>query len=158
MAITDHGCDRQAKRRICRPCPCPCCAAANRVSASRREPWLELLAISAAHTLDALRTKATRPDAPQLLQADQLADALKVDMKEWSTPTAVNFFGRISRTSILEALSEATGKPPARFWSKLKKPVLATHTERASDGTEWLPTSRLPQTDEAESKAMDEAA
>jgi ParB family transcriptional regulator, chromosome partitioning protein len=76
---------------------------------------LELLAISAAHALDPLRTKATRPDAPQLLQADQLADALKVDMKEWSTPTAARFFSRISRTCILEALSEAAGKPPARF-------------------------------------------
>ena len=93
-----------------------------------------------------------------------LAEALKLDMAAWFTPTAANFFGRISRPVILEMLAEAQGKPPGRSVSQLKKPALAAHAERAIVGTGWLPRPMLPiagtaELDDAESDALiDEAA
>lgn len=60
-------------------------------------------------------------------------------MKAWFTPTAANYFGRISRPQILDALREARNTPPAPAWEKLKKADLAAVAERETSGTGWLP-------------------
>jgi ParB family transcriptional regulator, chromosome partitioning protein len=68
-----------------------------------------------------------------------LAAALDLDMKQWFTPTAENFFKRVGRPSIVNAIREATGKPSKRSWEKLKKAELAALAERETAGTGWLP-------------------
>jgi len=91
---------------------------------------LHLLAISVAHTVDAVREKGTREKAPRLIHADALAKALAFDMNAWFTPTAANYFGRVSRAFIMDALVEAGRPVRTRSWSKLKKAELAALAER----------------------------
>jgi ParB family chromosome partitioning protein len=61
-----------------------------------------------------------------------------MDMTKWFTPTADNFFARVSKPQILAALSEAGKKAPDA--SKLKKAELASQAAAAIQGTGWLPT------------------
>ena len=70
---------------------------------------------------------------------DALRAELGLDMKTWFTPTAANFFSRIGKDDIIEAVKEATGKPLAPATEKLKKSELALFAERAVKGTGWLP-------------------
>ena len=56
----------------------------------------------------------------------------------WFTPTAANYFSRISKAGIIEALREVKGAPvPA--WNGMKKADLACLAEREIAGTGWLP-------------------
>jgi ParB family chromosome partitioning protein len=88
---------------------------------------------------NAVQEKQDTPDCERLNHANALAQALSLDMKEWFTPTAGNFFSRVGRTEILSALAEAKGTPAKRSWDKLKKSELAALAEREIAGTGWLP-------------------
>jgi ParB family transcriptional regulator, chromosome partitioning protein len=83
--------------------------------------------------------KADRPDSPRLVHASQLATVLNLDMTAWFTPTAENYFNRVSKSQILEALQEARQQPPAPAWANLKKAELAMLAARETAGTGWLP-------------------
>lgn len=107
--------------------------------AQPRESLLELLALCAAHAVNAVQRKDDRPICDRLANADMLASALKLDMTAWFTPGADNLFGRISRAGILAALREASGADPAPAWAKLKKAELAAIAARKVAGTGWLP-------------------
>lgn len=100
---------------------------------------LDLLTFCAACTLNGVQTKSDRPDAPRLVHAGQFAIVLNLDMTQWFTPTAANYFNRISKPQILEALQEARQQPPAPAWANLKKAELAALAEREIAGTGWLP-------------------
>ncbi len=105
-----------------------------------QDTLLQLLALCAGHTVDAVRGGDTRFDAAaRLAHADALAKALSLTMQTWFTPTAMNYFGRVSRNCILEALSEAGVPARTRSWAKLKKTELALLAERDIAGTGWLP-------------------
>ena len=105
---------------------------------------LDLLACCAALTINAVMSKQDRPDSARIGHADQLAAALDLDMTNWFTPTAENYFARISKPLIVEALNEARNNPPAPAWLKLKKSELATVAEREIAGTGWLPQLLRP--------------
>lgn len=77
-----------------------------------RSVLLDLLAFCAATTVNAVQAKNAGEGA-RLAHAAQLASALSLDMKAWFTPTAANYFGRIAKPQILDALREAKGTPPA---------------------------------------------
>jgi ParB family chromosome partitioning protein len=99
---------------------------------------LHLLAFCAAQTVSAVLLKADRPDSSRMEHAALLADALKLDMAKWFTPTAANYFSRISKAGIIEALREVKGATvPA--WNGMKKADLAALAERETAGTGWLP-------------------
>jgi len=100
---------------------------------------LELLAFCAGCTVNAVQTKKDQPGDPRLAYASELATALSLDMKNWFTPTAENFFRHVARPSIVNAIREATGKPSKRSWEKQKKSELAALAEREITGTGWLP-------------------
>lgn len=100
---------------------------------------IDLLTFCAACTLNAVQMKADRPDAPRLVHAGQLATVLQLDMTAWFTPTAENYFNRVSKLQILEALQQARQQPPAPAWANLKKAELAKLAERAIAATGWLP-------------------
>jgi ParB family chromosome partitioning protein len=59
-------------------------------------------------------------------------------MGKWFTPTAENFFSKIPKSRIAEALAEG-GKPATPEVLKLKKPELAAFAESEIKGTNWLP-------------------
>ena len=100
---------------------------------------LDLLAFCTATTVNAVQLKSDRPDCERLRHAAMLASTLNLDMKSWFTPTAENYFARISKPQILDAIREAKGTAPAPAWEKLKKAELATVAERETAGTGWLP-------------------
>ncbi len=111
----------------------------------KTETLLDLLACCASLTVDTIRTKTDRPDIDRLQHGEQLAAALKLDMRDWFTPTAENYFGRIGKQQILDAIGEAKGQPYAPALEKLKKGELAAQAERLVAGTGWLPALlRLP--------------
>ncbi|HXR75380.1 MAG TPA: ParB/RepB/Spo0J family partition protein [Bryobacteraceae bacterium] len=106
---------------------------------------VDLLACCAALTVRAICSKQDKADSSRLQHADQLAKALELDMKEWFTPTAENYFNRVGKQQILAAVAEAKGQPHAPALEKLKKGELASQAERLVDGTGWLPALlRLP--------------
>ncbi|MCL4765397.1 MAG: ParB/RepB/Spo0J family partition protein [Hyphomicrobiaceae bacterium] len=76
----------------------------------------------------------------RIAEADRLAHALGLDMAEagWR-PTVANYFGRVSKARILEAVREAKGEPAAQLIDHLKKPDMAKEAERLLADSDWLP-------------------
>jgi ParB family chromosome partitioning protein len=103
---------------------------------------LDLLAFCAAASVDAVQGKSE--DAGRLQHADGLASALGLDMKTWFAPDAANYFSRVSKPQILDAIREVKGQPPAPAWEKMKKAELAALAERELAGKGWLPEVLRP--------------
>jgi ParB family chromosome partitioning protein len=104
-----------------------------------QDTLLELLAFCAAHALDGVQRKGDRPDGGRLSHAQALTAAVNLDMAQWFTPTADNYFRRIGRPEIISAITEAKQVPAKRSWDKLKKAEFASFAEREIAGTGWLP-------------------
>jgi ParB family chromosome partitioning protein len=110
----------------------------NWVLALPQDTLLSLLAFCAALSLNGIRTK--NDSAPtRLHHADAVATALNMDMRNWFTPTADNFFSKVSKPHILEAMTEAGKAPNSNAPAKLKKGPLAELAEKTLAGTGWLP-------------------
>jgi ParB family chromosome partitioning protein len=73
------------------------------------------------------------------LAADCLAGAVALDMAQWWQPTVGGYLGRVSKTLICEAVTEAKGKAAADNIATLKKGDMATHAAELLNGTGWLP-------------------
>lgn len=99
---------------------------------------LDLLAYAAAKSVNALQL-GHYERRKQRAHADRLAQALKIDMTQWFEPTAENYFGRVSKTGIEQALTEAKGADFAAGVSGMKKADAAAYAERQIAGTGWLP-------------------
>jgi ParB family chromosome partitioning protein len=99
---------------------------------------LRLLAFCAARSLNGVKTKADVDGQGRLKHSNELAIALDIDMKKWFAPTAENFFSKVSKARITEALTEA-GKPPTSGTVRLKKAELVAFAEKEIQGTGWLP-------------------
>ncbi len=99
---------------------------------------LDLLAFCAGCAVDTVTQRLDSP-SPRVPYGNALASALNLDMKQWFTPTAENFFKRVGRQTIINAIKEATGKPSKRSWEKYKKSELASLAERETAGKGWLP-------------------
>jgi ParB family chromosome partitioning protein len=103
-----------------------------------QDTLLRLLAYGMAQTVDAVQLKSDDPESERFAHADALEKALGIDMRSCFTPTAENYFGRVSKAGIIEALKEARGTV-APAWEKAKKSDLAAIAEREIAGTGWLP-------------------
>jgi len=79
-----------------------------------------------------------RPRA--LSHADRIAEALKLDVAAagWS-PTADNYFGRVTKARIVEAVREAKGETAAQHIEHLKKSAMAVRAEELLAGSGWIP-------------------
>jgi ParB family chromosome partitioning protein len=106
--------------------------------AQDRDVLLDLLAFCVACSVDAVRRKSDQPADDRFAQADLLAQSLDLDMVKWFTPTAENYFGKITKDGILAALAGIKGAV-APAWAKAKKSELAVIAEREVAGTGWLP-------------------
>jgi len=73
-------------------------------------------------------------------EADRLARAVGLDMVEvgWR-PTVDNYFGRVTKPRILEAVRQAKGEETAQLIDHLKKPDMAKEAERLLADSGWLP-------------------
>jgi ParB family chromosome partitioning protein len=107
--------------------------------AQKQDRLLELLAFRAAAIVDGVvLPHKDSSDAAKVEHANQLAAALQMDMRDWFTPTVENFFGRVSKLQIANALTEA-GNPLQPQDSKTKKGELAAIAAKKINGTGWLP-------------------
>jgi ParB family transcriptional regulator, chromosome partitioning protein len=97
-----------------------------------------LLAFCVARTVNAVLLKTDRADSPRTEHASMLAHALGLDMAAWFTPTAANYFSKVGKTAIINAMREVKGAI-APAWSGMKKTDLATLAERSIAGSRWLP-------------------
>jgi len=102
---------------------------------------LDLLAFCTAKTVHAVERKNDRR-GDRLENATQLACELNLDMAEWFTPTAENYFGKVGKPQIVEALQEVGASlPPAT----MKKGDMAKFAEEQLAGKGWVPEIlRLP--------------
>jgi len=105
--------------------------------AQSQEMLLELLAYCVARTVNGVQSKVDHSTA-RLQHADALARALGCDMSKWFAATAQNFFLRVSKSQMADALREA-GKPLSVEGLKRKKTELAALAEKEIVGTGWLP-------------------
>lgn len=103
-----------------------------------RETHLELLAFLVAQSVDAVREKSHAGHPGHLSHGDQLATALRIDMRNWFVPTVDSFLNRISRKTILASIDEATGSHGPAL-AKLGKKELALRAEQLIAPTGWLP-------------------
>lgn len=71
----------------------------------------------------------------------ELHQALDLNLTHWWTPTAENYFGRVRRDQVLEALKEIG---EAETYALAKKRELAAIAERRITGTGWLPKPLRP--------------
>lgn len=78
-----------------------------------------------------------RPRA--LVHADQLADAVDLDMAPRWKPTVDTFLGRVTKARILQAVGEAKGQRAADRIAHLRKDEMATEAETLLVDTGWLP-------------------
>jgi len=86
----------------------------------------------------------------RIREADRLARAVGLDMVEigWR-PTVDNYFGRVTKPRILEAVREAKGEETAQLIDHLKKPDMTKEAERLLADSGWLPEPlRLPVIDD----------
>lgn len=79
-----------------------------------------------------------RPRA--LGHADRLAEAIGLDVVAagWS-PTVDNYFGRVTKARILQAVREAKGETAAQLIEHLKKGEMAERAQELLTGSGWLP-------------------
>lgn len=103
-----------------------------------QETLLRLLAYCVATSVNAVQTKADSDRSVRLQHADRLATTLGVDMTKWFTPTAENFFGRITKPQMVEAMEDAGHTPDSASLS-LKKAQLASIAADVVHNTGWLP-------------------
>ena len=95
--------------------------------------------MAVAHTVNAVQSPHDEACTGRLAAADALARALTLDMANWWQPTAENYFARIKKEQILQAIQEATGAPVKERLRSLKKKDLAAEAEKSVTGTHWLP-------------------
>ncbi|AWI91903.1 DNA-binding protein (plasmid) [Methylobacterium sp. DM1] len=102
------------------------------------EARTELFALCAGLSVNAMHAPYDRrPEA--LPHADRLARLVGLDMTRDWTPTAANYFSRVTKGRILAAVREAKGEDVARLLEGLKKGDMAREAERLMAGSGWLP-------------------
>jgi ParB family transcriptional regulator, chromosome partitioning protein len=78
-----------------------------------------------------------RPRA--LVTADQLAEAVSLDMTGYWRPTVRSYFGRITKARILEAVSEGVSGEAAERMVDMKKADMVEAADQLLAATGWLP-------------------
>ena len=99
---------------------------------------LTLLAAAAAKGVNVVEKKFS--DRGQAFEHGKvLGLALSLDMADWFTPTAENYFKRISKDQIAAAIKEAIGDEEAAKTAKMKKGEAAAYAETLFKDRRWLP-------------------
>lgn len=95
---------------------------------------LELIAFCTAATLNTVQGR----EAPQPV-AQQIAQALQLDMADWWQPTQASYLNAVPKAKVLEAVTEAVSAEEAATLAGLKKDALVGAAERKLEGKRWLP-------------------
>ena len=105
---------------------------------------LDLLAFCIGQTVHAVRLNHDSGTSPRFVAADQLAQAVNLDMADWWTPTAESYLSRVKKEQILEAIGEGTSERNFEDLRKMKKAELVGAAERRLAGSRWLPEILKP--------------
>ena len=98
------------------------------LDAEARAAWLGL---AVAGTLEAT---TALPGASSCAFHDHLGTLLGIDMAAWWRPTATNYFDRVTRGMMLDALTEIEGPALAARYAQSKKAELAAACEKICTG------------------------
>jgi ParB family chromosome partitioning protein len=71
----------------------------------------------------------------QIALQDRLGSQIGIDMAQWWRPTAANYFDRVSKQVILDALADVGGPELSARFASVKKTDLAMSAERVFAGT-----------------------
>jgi ParB family transcriptional regulator, chromosome partitioning protein len=99
---------------------------------------IDLLAFCVGQTVHAVRLHHDGRQ-PRFVAADQLAQAVNLDMADWWTPTGKSYLGRVKKDQILETIGEGTSETNFEDLRKMKKGELVAAAERRLAGSRWLP-------------------
>jgi ParB family chromosome partitioning protein len=116
---------------------------------------LDLLAHCASLTVNAVRSAFDRKPGAWA-HADQLAQAVDLDMRGYWSATVASYLGRVTKARIGEAVREAVSAKAAERIGGLKKPDMASEAEILLAGKGWLPSllrGPIPVPGEAEASA-----
>jgi ParB family chromosome partitioning protein len=107
---------------------------------------MALFAHCVALTVNAVRLPWERKPRA-LATADQLAEAVSLDMTGYWRPTVRTYLGRITKARILEAVREAVSDEAVDRMAQMKKQDMAEAAEQLLAATGWLPAlMRTPRT------------
>jgi ParB family chromosome partitioning protein len=98
---------------------------------------LSLMALCTAFSVNGVQTREHGFTSRSPL--DGLETALNFHLRDWWEPTADNFLGLLSKTQIVDALTEAGLTGAARDAEKMKKGDAAEYAERKLGGNRWVP-------------------
>jgi len=98
---------------------------------------LDLLAHCVATTVNALHGPMGR--SARLEDADALADAAGLDIREWWRPKRAAFLDRLTKDEILAVVSEGASPQEAKRLEGLKKDRMAKKAEALLADSGWLP-------------------
>ena len=107
--------------------------------AQPQEVLLELLALVAGLSVNAIAMKHDHVGHPRLGHADALAAALSLDMAAWWSPSVDGFYRRLPKATLVHAVTEAKASLSVNLGS-LKKDEAARYVAKALNGTGWLPS------------------
>jgi ParB family chromosome partitioning protein len=102
--------------------------------ALQQSELLELLALCAASTVNAVASSEGPHDA------DALAQAVQLDMADWWEPTKDGYLSRVSKAQIIQALKEAGPGLADDGIGECRKDELVAKAASRLEGKRWLPT------------------
>lgn len=112
-----------------------------------------------AHCVGLLVDAVERDVADRRPASDVLADAIGLDMRAYWRPTVENYFGRVPKAMILQAVREGVSDRAAAELVDRKKDAMATAAEAMLTPTAWLPAKlrrKPPATAQAEQSMVAE--
>ncbi|HGM5003709.1 TPA: ParB/RepB/Spo0J family partition protein [Serratia marcescens] len=116
---------------------------------------LALLAYCISHAVDG--KEAHMRDNRIASRLDRIEQALNFQISDWWKPTAANFFSRIGKEQIVDALNSAGESGKAKDAEGMKRKDAAEFAAAVLSETGWLPSCMAPQP-QAESENRGDAA
>lgn len=107
------------------------------------ETLLGLLAFAAGSSVNAIQGRQERARSTRLAHADALAEAVTLDMGKHWQPSVAGFYGRLTKSALVNIVTEARAELPVNL-STVKKPEAARYVAEAMAATGWLPEPLRP--------------
>jgi ParB family chromosome partitioning protein len=89
-----------------------------------------------AVSANCIQKKAHNPKHARFTSTQLVADLIGLDMKEWFTATAANYFSKVSKAQMSEALKDVDATLPG---NDMKSAEIAKYAEQQTAGKGWLP-------------------
>lgn len=105
---------------------------------------LEFLAYCVAVSVNAVCRKGDSHAEARFDHADLIAAAVGLDMADWWEPSGNRYLGRVRKTGIIAAVSEAVSPEAGENIASMKKDAMVARAEDLLSGKRWLPAVLRP--------------